>query len=367
MSVQYDPVLWNRRKYVYDAILIVAAFAYVYVFMALFRGQPEGFAATLQDLAWGEGGRPNVETPILRMRATGSCAFLMLTVILCIGPLARLDRRFLPLLYNRRHFGVLTFAMALAHAGFVIDWYYQFSDTPPLEALLGSNDSFGQALGFPFEILGIIALIALFLLAATSHDFWLSFLTPPVWKAIHMTIYPAYALVVAHIAFGYFQDAEHPAFGLVFVGAAGAALALHLVAARREARTDGVEAEAARGGWVAAGPPEEIPENRAKIIVLPGGERVAVFRYDGKVSAVTNVCAHQNGPLGEGEVIAGCVTCPWHGHQFDPATGRAPEPFTDKIATYRVRLEGGVVFVNERAEAPGTPIEPIRLSEEGAP
>ena len=37
-------------------------------------------------------------------RAFGACAFVMLTVILAIGPLARLDRRFLPLLYNRRHF-----------------------------------------------------------------------------------------------------------------------------------------------------------------------------------------------------------------------------------------------------------------------
>ena len=44
--------------------------------------------------------------------AFGSCAFVMLTVILSIGPLARLDRRFLPLLYNRRHFGVLTFVIA---------------------------------------------------------------------------------------------------------------------------------------------------------------------------------------------------------------------------------------------------------------
>ncbi len=40
----------------------------------------------------------------------------MLTVILCIGPLARLDARFRPLLYNRRHFGVLTFVVATVHA-----------------------------------------------------------------------------------------------------------------------------------------------------------------------------------------------------------------------------------------------------------
>ena len=45
----------------------------------------------------------------------------MLTIILSIGPLARLDRRFLPLLYNRRHFGVLTFFVALLHASFMIE------------------------------------------------------------------------------------------------------------------------------------------------------------------------------------------------------------------------------------------------------
>ena len=47
----------------------------------------------------------------------------MLTAILAIGPLARLDRRFLPLLYNRRHLGVMTLAVALLHAWSMIDWY----------------------------------------------------------------------------------------------------------------------------------------------------------------------------------------------------------------------------------------------------
>jgi hypothetical protein len=47
----------------------------------------------------------------------------MLTIVLSIGPLARLDRRFLPLLYNRRHFGVLTFLVALAHASFMLATY----------------------------------------------------------------------------------------------------------------------------------------------------------------------------------------------------------------------------------------------------
>jgi hypothetical protein len=47
----------------------------------------------------------------------GSCASLMLTVILSIGPITRLDRRFLPLLYNRRHLGVLTFLIVCVQSG----------------------------------------------------------------------------------------------------------------------------------------------------------------------------------------------------------------------------------------------------------
>jgi nitrite reductase/ring-hydroxylating ferredoxin subunit len=82
---------------------------------------------------------------------------------------------------------------------------------------------------------------------------------------------------------------------------------------------------------------DEIPENRAKI-GLVAGERVAVFRYQGMISAVSNVCRHQNGPLGEGKIIDGCITCPWHGYQYRPDTGSSPPPYTDTIPTFRVRV-----------------------------
>jgi hypothetical protein len=59
----------------------------------------------------------------LRIRAFGTCAFLMLSLILCIGPLARLNPRFLPLLYNRRHFGVLMFLVASVHAWSMVEWF----------------------------------------------------------------------------------------------------------------------------------------------------------------------------------------------------------------------------------------------------
>src|SRR5262249_56576934 len=90
----------------------------------------------------------------VRIRAFGSCAFLMLTIILSIGPLARLDRRFLPLLYNRRHFGVLTFFVVLLHASFMLEWYAVQDALPSLYDELTQDCVYGKILRIPFSALG---------------------------------------------------------------------------------------------------------------------------------------------------------------------------------------------------------------------
>jgi nitrite reductase/ring-hydroxylating ferredoxin subunit len=70
---------------------------------------------------------------------------------------------------------------------------------------------------------------------------------------------------------------------------------------------------------------------------------------------VTNLCAHQNGPLGEGRIIDGCITCPWHGYQYRLADGCAPPPFTERLVTYPLRINAGVIEVEPRPLPPGTP------------
>ncbi|MGF1445794.1 MAG: Rieske 2Fe-2S domain-containing protein [Pikeienuella sp.] len=347
MSVAYVPVQWTRSKWVYDGVLLALVVAYIGAFLHL--AEPDVTRPT--------------DTLIQRMRAFGSCAFFMLTAILMIGPLARLDRRFLPLLYNRRHFGVMTFAVALTHAGFVLDWYYAFSPLDPFLALLVSNTSFGLAAGFPFEVLGIVALLSLAILAVTSHDFWLSFLTAPVWKALHYSVYVAYAAVVGHVAFGALQDQTNPLFAMVVGLCAVAVGGLHLIAALREPDDSGAAREA---DWERVGRPDEIAEGTAKVIRLASGERVAVFRHAGRLSAISNACAHQNGPLGEGRVIDGCVTCPWHGFQYRLEDGRSPAPFTEMVPTYQLTLRDGAVWVDARPNPPGTAVPPLELAEEAA-
>jgi nitrite reductase/ring-hydroxylating ferredoxin subunit len=104
--------------------------------------------------------------------------------------------------------------------------------------------------------------------------------------------------------------------------------------------------------------------DRARIVAARGHERIAVFRHKDGFSAVTNVCAHEGGPLGEGNVIDGCITCPWHGWQYKASDGCSPPPFTEKIATHAVRITRGRVEVSIVAQPPGTALPPARAGAE---
>lgn len=340
MSVGFRAVQWNRDKIIYDGILFAAVAAFI-----------GGFAA----ISWRSHPPANLPDAIdVWIRAFGSCAFLMLTVILSIGPLARLNRRFLPLLYNRRHFGVLTFAVAALHAVFMLQWYIVQGNLPNLGAELTAWGDYGKFIGFPFKALGIAALLILFLMAATSHDFWLMFLTPRIWKAMHMAVYAAYALVVMHVALGIMQYERTWLIPAMLFGGFGIVAALHLAAAWREWKMD-TSCIGSNTGWITVGPPHSIPDKQARIVLAPGGERIAVFRDGEQIGALTNLCAHQNGPIGEGRIIDGCVTCPWHGYQYRLSDGCAPAPFTEKLATYRVRISNVIVEVDPRPLPAGTP------------
>ena len=76
------------------------------------------------------------------------------------------------------------------------------------------------------------------------------------------------------------------------------------------------------------------------------GRRIALFNVDGKFYAIDDTCTHQGGPLSEGFVDGTCVTCPWHGGEFDVCTGKvlAP-PAAEDEASYKVVVSGEDVSV----------------------
>ncbi|MFV0281319.1 MAG: Rieske 2Fe-2S domain-containing protein [Rhodoblastus sp.] len=338
MSAGFHAIRWSRAKIVYDLVLAAG----VALFLAAFA-----------TAAWRQA--PPADAPAffgLCIRATGACAFLMLTIVLSIGPLTRLSRFFLPLLANRRHFGVLACIVVIAHFASTLGWYVADGHPFNLFFELTKWSDYASFSTISFKAFGFAAFLILLLLAATSHDYWLALLTPPVWKSLHMLVYPAYGLVVVHVARGLLQDDRSWLTAGYFGGSFLLVAGLHIAAAWREAPTD--RGEALRENWIRIGPPSSIPDKRARIVAAPGGERIAVFRDDDEIGATTNLCTHQNGPLGEGRIVDGCIVCPWHGHEFRLRDGCAPPPYKEKLTTYRLRLKDGMVEVDPAPLPPGT-------------
>src|SRR5262249_6399670 len=143
-----------------------------------------------------------------------------------------------------------------------------------------SNPRYGSIADFPFQVLGFFALVILFLMAATSHDFWLRNLSAPMWKRLHMTVYVAYALLVGHITLGALQSETSPILAGSLVLSVAVVVSLHLAAAVREKRIDQAKLKIQADGFVEVCAVDRISEKCATIVSV-SGERVAVFRYDG--------------------------------------------------------------------------------------
>ena len=339
MGLDYQLVLWNKHKKTYDKIILASMLLYIILFAAvtlIFNSET------------------SIETLVIR--AFGSLAIIMLHIILVIGPLARLNMSFLPILYNRRHLGVSMFIAALIHGGFSMFQFHALGDVNPIYSIFTSNMDYGSLTNFPFQVLGFLALLILFVMASTSHDFFLGNLSAKVWKRLHMMVYFAYALIIAHVFLGAFQQETSPfTIGIMVLGFIVVA-SLHLITAFKERKVDRTKTEE-KDSWLKVCNISEIEEDRAKIFTVDN-ERVAIFKYNGKLSAIHNVCKHQGGPLGEGKIIDGCITCPWHGYQYLPSNGQSPPPFTEKVATYELKLEGETVYINSKAFEEGTEVKP---------
>ena len=78
---------------------------------------------------------------------------------------------------------------------------------------------------------------------------------------------------------------------------------------------------------------DDVPEGKGKTFEIDG-KKVAVFKVEGNFYAVNDTCIHKGGPLGEGYLNDTVVTCPWHGWQFDVASGkRKGIPWQRKTST----------------------------------
>lgn len=88
----------------------------------------------------------------------------------------------------------------------------------------------------------------------------------------------------------------------------------------------------------------EIPQGQARVFTLPDGEEIAIFHIDETFYAIKNECPHQGGPLAEGDIEGHCVTCPWHGWQFDLSNGTCISGGDDS-KTFTLEEDAGVLYL----------------------
>jgi nitrite reductase (NADH) small subunit len=97
--------------------------------------------------------------------------------------------------------------------------------------------------------------------------------------------------------------------------------------------------------FVRAARKDDIPVG--KIYEFQVGEQaIAIANVSGKFHAINSVCAHEGGPLGEGELEGQVVSCPWHGWQYDVTTGKVTQNPALGVDCYPVEVRGDDVFVD---------------------
>jgi multimeric flavodoxin WrbA/nitrite reductase/ring-hydroxylating ferredoxin subunit len=129
-------------------------------------------------------------------------------------------------------------------------------------------------------------------------------------------------------------------------------------------------------GWVDVGAAAELAQHEVQEVLLNGRTRIALSCRAGEFHAVSGVCNHVGGPLGQGRLDCDYLVCAWHGWKFHRATGVGEPGFeADRVPRHEVRVAAGRVLIRaepatKRSKAPHAPhplAQSVRRGEPGGP
>jgi len=102
----------------------------------------------------------------------------------------------------------------------------------------------------------------------------------------------------------------------------------------------------AASGWV-VGPRVDDVGTQRPVAFNAGAANVLLIRSKEGLRAFRNACAHQGMPLDNGliDADAGTITCPWHGFQFDSASGECFSAPQCQLEPFPLRVTDGMVWV----------------------
>lgn len=330
----------------------------------------------------------------LTLRTASLLSYALLHGVLLIGPWSRFVPAVRGWVKHRRHLGVTTFFLALLHTQLVLELYF------------GRDIVLAWQASFTF--FGSTALLVMAVLAATSWDWWQKHVpwkwwaivhaailaiylvelvivlgvwknaggAPPWvapafmatiafwiliapwglaprlfkivngWKQLHVLVYVAYASLVLHVYFGVAQaqGAWARVATLVLLALVVVSHGAGWIRNRQERRRAAVP-EPSMEPWHDVAAVTELKEGEGRRVDIHGIP-VAIFLHDGNVLAFFGYCAHQKGPLWQGRIVQGYLTCPWHGWQYSTKDGKPPPGFHDGVPFYETKIENGRVLVN---------------------
>jgi len=92
-------------------------------------------------------------------------------------------------------------------------------------------------------------------------------------------------------------------------------------------------------------PASELPDGE-RMFIEAAGRSIVIFNLAGKFFAIGDICSHDNGPVGDGEIEETEIICPRHGARFDIRTGKATSlPAVVGIPAYPVRVTDGMLEI----------------------
>lgn len=339
----------------------------------------------------------------LIIRTASITSFFLIHLVLLIGPWSHFSDKIIRLYEQRRHLGVTVFLLAYLHASFVVSNYYKNSIPDALSSVftffgftaliimfflaITSWDKVQKKIKLgSWKIIHAITLIIYLSLVFTFYNvqksqnlqvgglevflifafilFWVIvapykhlriFLRTWIfgWKQLHVLIYIAYLSLLIHVYRGALQT-QQPWLKVIFFISAGVVIGSHLAGWIKKFSEDSKINNKIRQinktfqekdkTFVGVAKEQNFTEGVGQKFYV-GKKPIAVFKHEGKFIALSNICAHQKGPIYKGKIQYGYVECPWHYHQFSIKDGKGPPGFPDCIAYYETKLKEGIVFV----------------------
>lgn len=103
--------------------------------------------------------------------------------------------------------------------------------------------------------------------------------------------------------------------------------------------------DSSKAEFLEIAPASELPSGE-RLFIEVEGKSIVIFNIAGQYFAIADICTHDDGPLGDGDIEGYNIVCPRHGGEFDVRTGQAVQmPAVVDIPAYPVRLVDGMIEI----------------------